>query len=175
MSSISSISSMPLSTPLIAAGCALAGAMMIFRALLVVVRVEGTSMTPALRDGQRVLALRHVPGRLFRRGWIALIAPSGAAPDGGPPLDRPTTGPVFLKRIRGLPGDRIETSLDELQPPVRAYHREAYGADGRRVWSIAPGQVFVQGDGPGSDSRAWGPLPWSAVRAIVITPLGGGR
>jgi len=159
---------------LTAAG-ALAGGALLLRTLLVVVRVDGSSMAPALRNGQWVLALRHVPGRFFRRGQVALVAPGREMPGDGPPPDRPTPGPIFLKRIRGLPGDRIETSLDELQAPVRARRRAAYGADGRRVWNVPAGQVFVQGDGPGSDSRAWGPVPWSAVRAIVIATLGGKR
>jgi len=166
---------MPLSLLLVATVGALATATIIVRALLVIVRVEGTSMAPALRDGQWVLALRHVPGRCLRRGQIALVAPAGPVTDDGPQVDRPTPGPLFLKRIRGLPGDRIETSLDDLQPPVRARRREAYDTDGRRVWNVPAGQVFVQGDGPGSDSRAWGPVPWSSVRAVVIAILGGKR
>lgn len=185
---------MPSATLLITTVTGLAAAaLLLLRSLLVLVRVEGTSMAPALRNGQWVLALRHVPGRFLRRGQIALVCPAVPEPEDGPPLDRPTPGPVFLKRIRGLPGDRIETTLDDHLPPVRGHLRAGHGDDRapgpdgpdgphgphapntRRVWNVAPGQVFVQGDGPGSDSRAWGPIPWSAVRAIVIAPLGGPR
>jgi signal peptidase I len=143
----------------VAAGVALAVALVLLRRFLVVVHVDGSSMAPALEDGQRVLALRSVPRRLLRRGQVALVAPGGV------------TSPLFLKRIRGLPGDRLETSLDELHPAVRAGHHHFYDRQGRRVWRVPPRHVFVQGDGSGSDSRAWGPVPVSAVRGVVIARL----
>lgn len=147
----------------LAAGAGLAVGLALLRRLLVVVHVDGSSMAPALKDGQRVLALRSVPRRLLRRGQVALVAPGGAS------------SPLFLKRIRGLPGDRLESSLDELHPAVRRRHRRFYDPGGRRVWRVPPGHVFVQGDGPGSDSRTWGPVPVSAVRGVMIARLDRGR
>jgi signal peptidase I len=55
----------------------------------------------------------------------------------------------LVKRVTGLAGDEVEG-----------------------VGTIAPGQVFVRGDGTRSfDSRAFGPLPMSAVRGRVVAKL----
>lgn len=133
------------------------------RAFFLIVEVDGASMEPALRHGDRVLVLRRWPGRLLRRGRIALVAPA-RDPETGREIH-------FIKRIVALAGDRLETSVTALRPAMRDRHARFYDEQGLRSWRIPPGHVFVQGDSAGSDSRAWGPVPFSALRGVVVARL----
>jgi signal peptidase I len=136
------------------------------RATLLVIVVEGTSMSPTFEPGERVLALRYWPRRWLRRGQIAIVAPF---------LNRPADfeQDLYIKRIAGLPGDTLVTTLDELEEALRPAFAAFHDADGRRAWPIPPGHCFVRGDHPLSavDSRAWGPLPFAALRGVVIKRL----
>jgi signal peptidase I len=72
------------------------------RLALLIVRVDGTSMTPTYQDGERVLAVRRwlSPG-LKRHSVVVLRHPPDvpvAGPEGTPP-------PLLVKRLVGLPGD----------------------------------------------------------------------
>ncbi|MFF9148495.1 S26 family signal peptidase [Streptomyces sp. NPDC014861] len=117
-------------------------------------RIDGPSMMPALRDGQRVLVLRTGAVRL-RTGRIVLVAP----PEG---LVRPRRGaagrpPLVVKRIAALAGEPVP-------PEVCAAAGVAEGA------LVPPGRVALLGDNPAfsTDSRFWGLLPVSSVVGVVL-------
>lgn len=138
---------------------------LILRTQTLIVVVDGESMSPALRDGDRVLMLRRVLWLRRRRGQIVVVRPSGA--ESG--VDDDETR--FIKRLVGLPGDRLTTRLEELNEWLREDHARHYDRDGKRTWDVPSDHIFVRGDAPGSDSRAWGPIPSSAVEGVVLLAL----
>jgi signal peptidase I len=84
----------------------------------------------------------------------------------------------YIKRVIGLPGDRIEIRDGEVwrnderleEPYVDAGHR--FPREYRAVEVVRPGHLWVMGDhrNASSDSRVWGQLPIELVkgRALLI-------
>lgn len=135
--------------------------LVVSRLALRVVTVQGQSMAPTLLAGDRLLVCRCWPTRWLRRGHLVLIGP----PEGGA-----DASPWFIKRLVGLPGDTLVTSINEVPEHLRLSHLAWYDAQGHRAWEIPPGHIFVRGDNrDGSvDSTAWGPLPARQVQGIVM-------
>lgn len=100
-------------------------------------RVEGGSMRPTLEAGELVLV---APARLagVRHGDVVVV------PD---PRDRDRR---TIKRVAGLPGERVGTAVGELRAGV--------------------GQLIVLGDDPtaSTDSRTYGPVAVADVLAVVV-------
>ncbi|GAA0405416.1 hypothetical protein GCM10009530_66990 [Microbispora corallina] len=117
------------------------------RRLLVVVTVRGSSMAPAYRDGDRLLAARLPP---VRGRAVVFLPPPGWA------IAPPQVRPYLVKRVVAVGGD-----------PVPEAARAAVGA-GR----VPPGRLVVFGDAESSaDSRTWGLVPVSAVAGVVVGVL----
>lgn len=137
---------------------------------LVVVTVESTSMSPALNDGDRVLVLKNWPAEKLRRGQIVVVWPWNFTPDRRIPFG---VAEPFIKRIVGLPGDTIVTTISELAQRHRERLSESYDAQGERVWHVPPGHCFVRGDlqPGGHDSLTWGPISFNNVLGVVILKL----
>ena len=128
-------------------------------------------MEPTLYDGDLTLAV--IPRRAIRRGEIAVMRLPGA------------DGPKYrIKRIVGLPGERVALE-DGLLFIDGAHHREPYlrglpasvGVDAAS-WTLGAEECFALGDNRAHsvDSRRFGPVPTSAIVAIVairIWPIGG--
>lgn len=131
-----------------------AGLLALARRVFLLVTVRGHSMSPWLRDGDRVVALARVGGLPLRRGWVVcgpLRGPLGRVAFGGVP---DTEEGLFVKRVVAGPGDPLGGSGG--QPPRR----------------IPQGQWFLQGDNPGSgDSRHWGLVPDGEVTSVVVARL----
>jgi signal peptidase I len=92
-------------------------------------RVAGHSMTPVLHPGELVLVSKGAfTSREPRRGEIVMARPSSLS------------GQAFVKRIVGLPHERVEV-------------------DGRS-WQLAEGEFFLLGDQAehSMDSRSFGPV-----------------
>ena len=93
-----------------------------------------------------------------------------------PPSDRD-----FIKRVVGIPGDRITCKDGQLvrnrKPVTEPYLDPGTTTEGcNGTTTVGPGQLFVMGDNRGNsqDSRSFGPIQRSAVvgRAFVrIWPL----
>jgi signal peptidase I len=113
----------------------------------IVVTVEGHSMSPTLRHGQRVVARRRSPLDVCEHGDIAVFEVPDVrvrAASGGPRHR--------VKRIAALAGD-----------PVPSWARPALG-DGL----VPPGHVVVSGDNARSqDSRHLGFIDQAAIVAIL--------
>lgn len=127
--------------------------------LLVVqpVRVQGESMYPTLRPGQRVWVLRRWAAGEPRRYEIWWME--------GP------EGPAF-KRILGLPGEILEQRHGDLwlagqrldEPYVRFAERGDAGP-----WICGSGYLVLGDHRPESrDGRTWGPLPRSAFKGRLL-------
>lgn len=124
------------------------------------VKVEGTSMEPGLSDNERIFinkfTYRLNLGEIRRGDTVVFWYPRD-------------TSKSYIKRVIGLPGDRIRI-LDGQVYVNGALLNEEYVADRFRdpsTWSageevtVPPHDYFVLGDhrNSSSDSRAWGYVP----------------
>lgn len=121
------------------------------------VKVEGTSMMPALQDQERIFINKFVyrmgVGDIHRGDTVVFWYPNDVSKS-------------YIKRVIGLPGDSVEINrgkvilngkpLDEVYVPPQ--YRDQQSMDSRLV---PPDEYFVLGDHRSSsnDSRAWGMVP----------------
>ncbi len=122
-------------------------------------KISGRSMEPALRSGELRWALWPWCAGMPRRGQVWMIE--------GP------EGPS-VKRIVGLPSDRVESKEGEVYLNGSRIN-ESYvekvelkdAPDG--VWECGDGYLLL-GDNrrESHDGRAWGPLPPSSLRGRVL-------
>ena len=128
-------------------------------------RIVTESMEPTLTPGEHVLAwkLPALEPVLARGDLVAF--------EHGP-------GPLYVKRVVGVGGDRVALRDGRLFVNGRAV-REAYAAPDRidSVYFgpvvVPEGKVFVMGDNRGSswDSRAFGPVARDDLRGRVVAVL----
>lgn len=141
---------------------------MLMHYILLVVRVENESMTPALKAGDRVLMLRYYSTRWLRKGQIVLIEPRlGVATE-----PRLFTATPYIKRIVALGGETLTISPTDISMHSNLYSHKINHEQSQHVWHIPTEHLFVQGDGPRSiDSRTWGPLPPQSVLGLMLMKL----
>lgn len=166
----------------------LVGVVAVLALLTFSVRVTGNSMAPTLRDGDRVLANVLNRGDVRRFDLVEATAPD--------------SGTAIIKRVIGLPGDRVlvragDRAQEVLVVPAgqEQVHRVAgsswtgttgkpcCGSDGRSSakdgWVVVPeGSYWVAGDNwtGSTDSRAFGFVADDQVGArlvLRVLPLGG--
>ncbi|MGI8666033.1 MAG: S26 family signal peptidase [Jatrophihabitans sp.] len=116
------------------------------RRSLLVIRIDGDSMTPTFGQDDAVLVLKPRLDRSVRRDDVVVFR-----------LPVGTTGPAgnLVKRVVAISGDPVPGSGD--------------AGDGGQ---LAPGQVYLVGDGPSSwDSRRFGPLSVADLQGRVIARL----
>jgi len=155
-------------------------------------RIPSRSMVPTLEVGQRVLVNRV--GNSFgdpRRGDVLVFHPPVQAaaqicanPDQGQGTDEPCATPSaardgqnFIKRVIGLPGDRIAIrkglAIVNGRPLREPYARTCTvsNCDFPQAVVVPPKTYFMMGDnrGDSDDSRFWGPVPrsWIVGRAFA--------
>ncbi|THV42618.1 S24/S26 family peptidase [Glycomyces buryatensis] len=106
------------------------------------VRVEGVSMEPALRDGDEVLAKRT---RRFATGDVVVVA--APDPDLGWAEVRKARAPWWIKRVAAGPGEAMPGTGDLV--PLDHY--------------------FLLSDNPaGEDSRRHGPVPAALIAGTML-------
>jgi signal peptidase I len=145
-------------------------------------RIPSGSMEPTLAIKQRVLVDRvskHFTD--FHRGDIVVFKPPKGADsetqcgDPNKPPDEPCPKPTpeksdtnFIKRIIGLPGDRLKVIKGrayingrQLKEPYIRPDASCPICNEPREITIPPGHFFMMGDnrGESDDSRDWGPVP----------------
>ncbi|MDP9844061.1 S26 family signal peptidase [Streptosporangium lutulentum] len=128
------------------------------RGRYVVITVSGTSMTPTLADGDRVLVRRRRLGQLSRGDVVVLEPPldPGGRYEPGPAAA--TGGRWNIKRVAALPGDPVPAGI----------------AAGDGVSRVPSGMVVVLGDNQDSvDSRQWGFFPTDRLLGVALRQLGG--
>lgn len=126
--------------------------------------VEGTSMRPSLNNNQFVLVnklayLFHAP----ERGDVIVFHW---------PVD---TTKDLIKRVIGLPGDTIVTTINTVQVNGVVL-KEPYISmpvnPGGKTWVVPPNDYFVLGDNRpvSDDSRDWGYVPRSYIigKAVLV-------
>jgi signal peptidase I len=146
---------------IVASGLLTAGTAALARLRLVAVTVEGHSMEPALREGDRVLVLRRGL-RGVRRGDVVVVErPSPSARWSNlPPLRWRLDGREwYVKRAAAVPGDPVPDSV-----------ASAVGAVPGRI--VPARALVVLGDGVSSiDSRRWGYFPAERLLGVVVARL----
>lgn len=127
--------------------------------------IPSGSMRPGLElDDRLVVEKLSLHFRPPQRGDVVVFEP--------PPAAHLPAGEVLIKRVIGLPGDRVRVAGGRIwvngQPLPEAYLAEpiAYGppawsAIGMPEGRVPPGHVWVLGDNRNLsyDGHAWGPLP----------------
>ena len=128
------------------------------------VRVEGEAMSPTLNNGDRILISKRIAK--LNRGDIVIFWYPG------------DTSKSFIKRIIGLPGDRLDIDLEGNLTINSQILKEDYIDPGRNRaarsrWNIVKhewkevkqGYYFVMGDNRDAshDSRSWGPVPLDMI------------
>src|SRR5580700_8298536 len=124
------------------------------------VKVEGTSMEPGLSDNERIFINKFTYklnlGDIRRGDTVVFWYPGD-------------TTKSYIKRVIGLPGDRIRIERGQVyvngSPLVEEYVADRFRdpstwAEGREV-PVPRGDYFVLGDhrNSSSDSRSWGWVP----------------
>jgi signal peptidase I len=121
------------------------------------VKVVGTTMAPALNDGDLIIIDRN-PARLERGDIVIFLFP-----------DDPVKS--YLKRIVGLPNETIDIREGKVfingQPLLEPYINPELDQSKRDMEpvTLAADSYFVIGDNRdnSSDSRIWGPLKRSFI------------
>ncbi|MDX2007016.1 MAG: signal peptidase I [Meiothermus sp.] len=170
--------------------------------LFTTVGVVGTSDLPNLQNGQRLFVpkyqtwLHRFGLGSFKRGDLVVVRPNAASPYAVQPMPffgqwGATFRPYFIKRIVGLPGDRLRMEGGQLYlngRPVEEAHTvpfwrhlnqldtESDRANSDRwpfregqtgEYTVPPGNYFVMGDnrsfGGSEDSRGFGPIPLGQI------------
>jgi signal peptidase I len=153
-------------------------------------RIPSESMVPTLAVGQRVLVDRVTfrYGEPERRDIVVFKPPKGADNDvcGAPhssesACPRPTrerSNTNFIKRVVGLPGDRLKVVDGHVYvngkrqtEPFARIDPGCGSCNLPREITIPKGHYFMMGDnrGESQDSRVWGPIPekWMIGQAFM--------
>jgi len=130
------------------------------------VKVEGTSMTPALVNDERIFINKFVYrfgiSDIVRGDTIVFWAPEDSTKS-------------YIKRVIGVPGDVVEivdgTVILNGKPQEEPYIRDDYRdrmSMTRRF--VEAGHYFVLGDHRNSsnDSRSWGTVPRDAIYGKAV-------
>ena len=123
--------------------------------------VRGSSMSPGIHDGDRILVdhLSYVLGEV-ERGDVAVLRC---------PVDEHLD---YIKRVIGLPGDRVRIENGSVWVNGERLEEPYVGRPDPRtslVETVAPDHFFVLGDNRAhsADSREFGPIPRRLLRGRV--------
>ncbi|MDF7672526.1 signal peptidase I [Lactobacillus sp. ESL0701] len=135
-------------------------------------RVSGNSMQPNFEGNERLIASRH--SSFKRNDVVVLYAPKAA---------RDTPGSVYVKRVIGMPGDKIVSKNDKLyvngkllpEPYLENDYKKADNAIGQTyttnfTYQVPKGHYWVMGDHRdiSKDSRRFGPITRKAIIGKVV-------
>lgn len=127
-------------------------------------RVQGHSMLPTLREGEYLIInkLSYFLDEPQRGDIVVLHYPRDRSRE-------------YIKRVVGLPGDRVEIGDGQVRVNGVVLHEPYLAANpvyGNQSWVVPEGQYFVMGDNRNnsSDSRDWSFLPRSDIvgKAAII-------
>ncbi len=133
------------------------------RECFAVVTVSGYSMHPTLQDGDRLLVLRNQPLHKYQTGQIVLSHP---------PYQGPWKEKLYIKRLIGLPDDKIILHVSEVNKFTHPDSIDDNDDKGYITWEIPEDHCFIKGDSRWSeDSVVWGPIPLNLLAGVVLLKL----
>jgi len=127
------------------------------------IRVEGSSMEPSLHQGE-FLIVSKVAYKLGspRIGDVVVFHSPGNPEE------------EFIKRVIGLPGDRVEITAGEVRVNGQIVEEPYIAAPPlyEGTWAVPEGTLFVLGDNRNNsdDSHRWGPVAIDQVvgKAVFV-------
>lgn len=145
---------------------------LLFHFVLVNVRVSGTSMQPTFEENNRMIAVRNFTPK--RNDVVALIAPKAA---------NDVPGSVYIKRVIGLPGDKLVSKNDKMyvngklisEPYLINKYKKADNDAGQTYTTnftvkVPKGYYWVMGDHRdiSRDSHIFGPVKRKNLMGKVV-------
>lgn len=145
---------------------------LLFHFVLVNVRVSGTSMQPTFEENNRMIAVRNFTPK--RNDVVALIAPKAA---------NDVPGSVYIKRVIGLPGDKLVSKNDKMyvngklisEPYLNNKYKKADNDAGQTYTTnftvkVPKGYYWVMGDHRdiSRDSHIFGPVKSKNLMGKVV-------
>ena len=157
----------------LALGALAAAGLAVRRARLEPMLVSGGSMRPTLGPGQRIAVAPLV--RPPARGDLVVVArprSTGAPPWGSPDPSGSTGDLEVVKRVVGLPGERVRLAAGRLEvdgTPVPEPYLAGPPASGELELELGPAQYLVLGDhrAASTDGRDFGPVGADALLGLV--------
>lgn len=139
-----------------------------------IVTVIGSSMRSTLHSRDRVLVLQYWPSKWFKVGQI-VVGNLGRMPSNffSLHLQNQPTKTNFVKRLIGLPGDKVIIHISQIPENVQSSLASQCDNEGNVEWVIPQGHCFVRGDSPTTsiDSTQWGPIPLSTLWGVMLLKL----
>ncbi|WP_339096015.1 signal peptidase I [Deinococcus sp. VB343] len=146
-------------------------------------RVDGESMEPTLHSGEVLLLLKYprwlrawgLPTGYPQRGDVVVFKAPADSPYAYETVYGLRHRPYNIKRVIGLPGDRIEFRDGQLwrngQAVAESYASQEGYVNDEGPLTVPPGKIWVVGDnrrtGSSLDSRSYGPVSLSDVAGPV--------
>ena len=129
------------------------------------------SMEPTIMAGDRIVANRVIYQlRDISRGDIIVFEPTQAARQS---CGDTNTGVPFVKRVIGLPGDRVEIPVGRREVQVNGRPFDVPAADPNppqppTVFDVPAGKLFVMGDNrdDSCDSHSWSD-PYVPIGSVI--------
>lgn len=146
-------------------------------------RVDGESMEPTLASGEVLLLLKYprwlrawgLPTAYPQRGDVVVFKAPADSPYAYETVYGLRHRPYNIKRVIGLPGDRIEFRDGQLwrngQAVAESYASQEGYVNNEGPLTVPPGKIWVVGDnrrtGSSLDSRSYGPVDLRDVAGPV--------
>lgn len=139
----------------IALACCAISLTLLFSSTFMIVEVQGESMIPTFQIGEHVLVRKFGIKINKMKGKVVIIQHPIQANS-----DR-RNFPYYIKRVVTLPHEMYTT------------HYSNHKDDTEKTCFVPENHIFVQSDSKkgGLDSRAWGPIPITYVKGVVIKKL----
>lgn len=142
-------------------------------------RVPTGAMSPTINPGDNIYA-ESLTYRFFRkpqRGDIVCFSTAGIADI--PQPEQPSQAPIYVKRLIGLPGDKLEMhagkvlvngKVDAVVSALKIAPGRMYLTAGGFPVDVPADSYFTVGDNTNNsyDSRYWGFVPAANVRGRVV-------
>jgi signal peptidase I len=146
-------------------------ALLILRVFYSIATVEGQSMLPTLKPGDKLLVVKKFNAHKLLKGQIIVIEVPDNLYIRGPKNNRIRR--LMVKRIMGLSGDIVSASVFIPSRNPREIDENCV-SEVTRSWEVPSGCCFVQGDNlvVSSDSRNWGPISLNKIKGKVAYKFG---
>ncbi|MBZ0317900.1 MAG: signal peptidase I [Anaerolineae bacterium] len=171
--------------------------LLFLRFSLLIVNVDGMSMSPFLNDKDRVIIFKYgnilvnhgKPPKVKRGDIVVCKKPSSpkywnevinefdimtvrSLKTNGQVNFIPKNHSYVIKRVIGLPGESVQIPYSEVLLPFFPSNIPIKTENNSYVWNIPADCCFLRSDAlQSSDSRIWGPIPLKDLLGVMILRL----